>query len=141
MFVFLGAGGVLGSLAAPPLARRFSMRTIVLATPTAIAVLVPLLILVPGEIAPGAVYGAMFFLFPTWNATVAAQRLRLTPDELRGRVSSIATLLSLGPLPLAYLGAGFLLDAAGSTPTVLALFAVMAVVAAAAVRTRAVYSA
>src|SRR5207247_174307 len=48
-----------------------------------------------------------------WNATVGAARLRLTPDELQGRVSSIATLFSLGLVPVASLVTGFLLDAAG----------------------------
>jgi hypothetical protein len=78
------------------------------------------------------IYGAMFALHPTWNASVGAYRLRATPDELQGRVSSIATLLSLGAVPLAALGSGFLLEVAGSTPTVLVLTVVMVVVAAAA---------
>jgi predicted MFS family arabinose efflux permease len=129
MFVFLGAGGLLGSVAAPWLARRLEMRTVVRATQTTVALLVPLLAIVPGRLSPGVIYGAMFFLHPTWNATVGAYRLRATPDALQGRVSSIATLLSLGPVPVAALVAGFLLDAAGSTPTIVVLAGVMAVVA------------
>lgn len=138
MFVFLGVGGMLGSLVAPWLARRLGMRAIVVATQWTIAALVPLLVVLPGRVTPGVIYGAMFFLHPTWNATVGAYRLRLAPDEMQGRVSSIATMLSLGPVPVAALVAGFLLEGAGSTPTVLVLFAVMVVVAMAAFASRAV---
>ena len=138
MFVFLGAGGILGSLAARRLVRRFRMRTIVVATPALVALLVPLLIVLPGRVTPGLIYGAMFFLFPAWNAAVAARRLRLTPAELQGRVASIAAMLSLGPAFAASIVAGFLLEEAGTTPTVLVLFALIALVALAAFLSRAV---
>jgi len=138
MFVFVGVGGLLGATVASRIARRFRMREIVVATQCAVAALVPLLIVVPGEITLGVIYGAMFFLHPAWNATVGAYRLQLTPDDMQGRVSSLATMLSLGPVPLASLTAGFLLEGAGSTPTVLLLSGVMIVVAAAAVLSRAI---
>ena len=133
MFLFVGVGGLLGSFVAERLAARLRMRTIVVATQTTVAILVPLLVVVPGRITPGVLYGAMFFLHPTWNASVGAYRLRAAPDRLQGRVGSIATILSLGPVPLAALLAGFLLEDLGSTPTVLVLAVVTAVVAAAAV--------
>ena len=138
MFAFLGVGGLLGALAAPSLARRMSTRGVVVVTQWTVALLVPLLVVVPGKIAPGLLYGAMFFLHPTWNATVGAHRLRLAPDELRGRVSSVAALLSLGPVPFAALIAGFLLESVGSTSTVLALAGVMVVVALASFVSRSV---
>lgn len=132
MFVFLGAGGILGSLAAGWLARRFPVRVIVVAMPSVVAALMPLLILVPGRISPGLIYGAMFFLFPAWSAAVGSLRLRLTPDAMQGRVASIATMFSLGPVTAAFLVSGFLLEGIGSTATVLVLLGVMIVVAAAA---------
>jgi len=140
MFAFLGVGGLLGSVLAPRLSRRLSTRVVVVATMWVVTGLVPLLFL-PGTITPGIVYGAMFVLHPTWNAVVAAQRLRLTPDELLGRVQSVATLLSLGSVPFAFLLVGFLLQAFGTTPTVLALLGVMAVVAVAAFVSPAIRSA
>jgi MFS family permease len=136
MFVFLGAGGILGSFAAGWLARRLPMRTIVVATPSLVALLLPLLILVPGRVTPGVIYGAMFFLFPAWNAAVGSLRLRLTPDEMQGRIASIATMFSLGPMFVASLVAGFLLQDIGSTPTVLSLCGLMALVALAALLSR-----
>jgi MFS family permease len=133
MFAFLGVGGMIGTLVAPWLARRLSMRTVVVATMWVGAALVPLLIAIPGRVTPGIVYGTMMLLHPTWNAVVGAYRLRITPDALQGRVQSVATLLSLGSVPFGALLAGFLIETTGTTPTVLALTGVMAIVAAGAI--------
>jgi hypothetical protein len=141
LFAFLGLGGLLGAAAAPWLTRRLSMRAIVVATQTSIAILVPLLILVPGRVAPGVLYGAMLFFHPAWNATVGAYRLRVAPLELQGRVASVATLLALGAVPLASLASGLLLQTTGTTPTLLAFTGVMFVVAFAALVTPAVRAA
>ena len=140
LFGFLGVGGLLGALVAPRLAGRFSPRVVVTVTMWLQAVLVPLLFL-PGAVTAGVVYGAMFLLHPTWNAVVGGYRIRATPDELLGRVQSVATLLSLGSVPFAFLLVGFLLQGFGTTPTVLALAAVMAVVAVAAAVSPAIRSA
>ena len=131
LFGFLGVGGLLGAFLAPRLAHRLSRRAVVVATMWLQAALVPLLF-VPGAVTAGVVYGAMFLLHPTWNAVVGGYRIRATPDELLGRVQSVATLLSLGSVPFAFLVVGFLLQAFGTTPTVLLFAAVMAAVAVAA---------
>lgn len=141
MFVFLGLGGGVGALIAPWLVRRLRTRTIVVACQVLVAGLIPLLIVVPGRIAPGVIYGAMFLLHPTWNASVSTYRLRMTPDHLIGRVTSIGKTLSLGPVALASLGSGFLLEAAGTTPTLWVLFAVITVAAVAALASPAVRAA
>ena len=140
MFAFLGVGGLLGSVIAPRLQRRLSTRAVVGATMCLEAALVPLLF-VPGTVTPGLVYGAMFLLHPTWAAVVMAYRLRVAPDELIGRVQSVATLLSLGPVPFAFLGVGFALQAFGTTPSVFALTGVMVVVAVGSVASPAVRAA
>ena len=129
MFAFIGVGGILGALAAPTLSTRLPTRVVVVATMTLEAALVPLLIVVPGALGAGIVYGAMFVLHPTWGSVIMAYRMRLTPDPLRGRVTSVATLFSLGPVAFAMLAVGFLLQALGTTPTILALTGVMLVVA------------
>ena len=138
-FAFIGVGGLLGSLAAPWLARRVSMRTVIIATPVLGAALVPLLSILPGRATPGVVFGAMWILNPLWSTVVGAHRLRITPPELRARVLSIATLIAGGPIPLASVAAGVLLETAGTTPTVIVFFAIMVLGAAiAAVGSRAV---
>jgi MFS family permease len=136
-FAFVGVGGILGSLVAPPLARRVSMRTIVIATAVVGAALVPLLSILPGRATPGIVFGAMWVLNPVWTTAVGAYRLRITPPELQARVVSIASVVSMGPVPLAFVVAGLLLEAAGTTPTVLVFFVIMLVGAAIAVASRA----
>lgn len=138
VFAFVGVGGILGSLAAPWLARRASIRTVIIATAVVGAVLVPLLSILPGRAAPGIVFGAMWILNPVWSTVVGAYRLRITPPELRARVVSIATLVSGGPVPLAFVAAGLLLEAAGTTPTVLVFSGIMVVGATIAVGSRAV---
>jgi MFS family permease len=141
MLMFLGLGGVAGAVAAPLLARRLPLRQVVVLTMLVPALLVPLLAIVDEPLQLGVIYGAMFFLHPTWDASVGTYRLLITPDRLQGRVQSVAILLSLGAVPLASLGIGFLIEAAGSTDAVLTLAAVMAVVALSAVFSRAVRTA
>ena len=78
----------------------------------------------------------MWILNPVWSTVVGAYRLRITPPELRARVLSIATLVSGGPVPLALVAAGLLLEAAGTTPTVLVFSGIMVVGATIAVGSR-----
>jgi predicted MFS family arabinose efflux permease len=137
VFAFVGVGGILGSLAAPSFARRASIRTVIIATAVVGAVLVPLLSILPGRATPGIVFGAMWILNPVWSTVVGAYRLRITPPELRARVLSIATLVSGGPVPLAFVAAGLLLEAAGTTPTVLVFAGIMVVGATIAIGSRA----
>jgi hypothetical protein len=80
----------------------------------------------------------MWILNPVWSTVVGAYRLRITPRELRARVVSIATLVAGGPVPLAFVAAGLLLEAVGTTPTVLVFSGIMVVGATIAVRSRAV---
>ena len=137
-FAFVGVGGILGSMAAAWLTRRASMRAIIVATAVVGAVLVPLLSILPGEATPGVVFGAMWVLNPVWTTSVGAYRLRITPPELQARVVSAVTVLSMGPVPLAYFIAGFLLEAAGTTATVAVFSAIMFVGATIAVASRAI---
>jgi predicted MFS family arabinose efflux permease len=132
MFAFVGVGGVLGALVAPAMARLLRPRLVVVGALWTVTVLVPLVVVVPGAISPGVVYGAMFVLFPTWNAVIGAYRAALVPDRLQGRVQSVSTLLALGAVPLGSLLVGILLQELGTTPTTLVLFALMVAVSAAA---------
>lgn len=137
LFVFVGVAGILGSLAAPWVARRASIRTVIIAMTVLGAVLVPLLSILPGQATPGIVFGAMWTLNPVWSTVVGAHRLRITPPELRARVLSIAGLISGGLVPLSFVAAGLLLEAAGTTPTVLVFTGIMVVGAAIAAGGRA----
>ena len=140
MFGLMGVSGIAGAIIAPRVVRLLSTRAVVGATMTAEALLVPLLFL-PGRVTPGVVYAGMFLLHPAWGSVVMAYRLRVAPDELVGRVQSVATLMALGPVPFGFLGVGFALEAFGTTPTVLSLVGLMAVVATTALTSQAVRSA
>jgi predicted MFS family arabinose efflux permease len=137
-FAFVGVGGILGSLAAPWLSRRLSLRAVVIAPAVVGAALVPLLSILPGRATPGVIFGAMWILNPVWTTAVGAYRLRITPPELRARMASILGVVSGGPVPLALVSAGVLLETAGTTPTVLVFFGIMLVGVAIAVASRAV---
>jgi MFS family permease len=138
MVAFLGAGGLVGAAMAPTLARRLSLRQTVALTMAVPALLVPVLAVVTEPLLLGTIYGAMFVLHPTWDASVGTQRLLITPDRLQGRVQSANTLLSAAAVPLAVLVIGLLLEAIGNRATVACLAALMAFVAACALASRAV---
>jgi predicted MFS family arabinose efflux permease len=138
MFFFLGLGGIAGSFAVPWLMNHVSPRTVVVGTPAVVMLLLPLLSILPGRITAGVIYGAMFVPFPVWNAVVVSTRLRLTPATMQGRVASIATMFSLGPVFCASLLAGLLLQLGGTTTTVLVLCGIMVAVTASALASRSI---
>ena len=63
---------------------------------------------------------------------MAAADVRLTPDEMQGRVGSAISFLAWGAMPLGSLLAGYLIDAFGSGTTAMVLSAAMILVACAA---------
>lgn len=126
LLLFVGAGGVVGTLLAPRALRLLPPRVGIQATLAIITLLLPLIAIVHSPIALGLIYGAMFVAYPTWGATVSAYRAVLVPDRLQGRVQSVATLLALGAVPFGYLAVGFSLQHAGGGPTVAALVVLMA---------------
>jgi predicted MFS family arabinose efflux permease len=123
---FIGVGGVIGAVLAPWTSRHASARAAIGTTLSAMTLLLPLLLLVRHTpLALGLVYGAMFVAYPTWSAVHWAYFAALVPDHLQGRVQSIATLLSLGPIPFGVLLVGFSLEWIGSAATVWSIFAFM----------------
>jgi predicted MFS family arabinose efflux permease len=129
----IGVGGVIGAAIAPWTSRRLSARAAIGTTLTTMTLLLPLLLVVHAPLALGLVYGAMFVAYPTWSAIHWAYFAVLVPGDLQGRVQSIATLLSLGPVPIAVLLAGASLEWLGATPTVLFLVGGMALASLVAV--------
>ena len=123
---FIGVGGIIGAALAPWTSRRASARAAIGTTLVAMTLLLPILLLVRHTpLALGLVYGAMFVAYPTWSAIHWAYFAALVPDHLQGRVQSIATLLSLGPIPFGVLLVGFGLEWLGSVATVWSIFVLM----------------
>jgi hypothetical protein len=76
-----------------------------------------------------AIFG---FIGPSWNVSVQTYRMRITPNELLGRTSSVATQIGWGVIPLGSLLAGFLLQALSPDRVMTVVAAGMAVTAVAA---------
>jgi predicted MFS family arabinose efflux permease len=136
MLATLGVGGLLGALAAPAIGRRLATPVIVLGAFWVMAAVVAALATTHDPYALGAIAALAAFPAPAWNAVVVGARLTLTPDRLRGRVNSAARLISASMLPLGALTAGLLVDATGTTNTLLLLSAWQAAVATAAMCAR-----
>ena len=134
---FIGVGGIIGAALAPWTSRHASARVAIGATLSTMTLLLPVLLLVAQTpIALGIVYGAMFIAYPTWSAVHWAYFAALVPDRLQSRVQSIATLLSLGPVPFGVLLAGVGLQWIGSTETVWTIFGLMLLASFIALRSK-----
>ncbi|MGC7101693.1 MFS transporter [Amycolatopsis lurida] len=125
--VVSGIGGVLGALGATFWIRRISLPALVIGANALWAVLVPTTLLAGNPVLLGAVYGLMSYVGAVWTVGVSAYLVQIVPDQLRGRVTSVATLLAYGPLAFGSLLGGFALSALGVTGTVLAVGGVMGV--------------
>jgi MFS family permease len=122
----LGATLLLGSLAAPLLQRRVSIRiATALETGTTLSILayvfVPNVYVLVGALLPTV------FIVPTVSSSVIGYRLAIAPEALVGRVNSVARTIALVGAPLGSLAAGFMLGA-WSPQTTVAILCVLAVV-------------
>lgn len=132
MLAGAGVGGVAGSLLAPRLERRLSMKRIVIGANWVWAAFLPLMLLSQEPLWLGGIFALMAFVGPVWNVAIGAYQLTITPDRLLARVTSAETLLAYGAIPIGSLAAGLLLEAAGPRGATVALAAGMLAVAVAA---------
>jgi MFS family permease len=132
MIAGIGIGGLVGSLFAPAAARRLPSPVVVIGLFWIEATLLPLLALTHDPYLLGFIVGGLALGGPTWNAVVVAARLTLTPDPLRGRVNSVARLISGSMLALGAFAGGLLTASVGTTDALLALAAWQLIVALAA---------
>lgn len=113
VFAGLGVGTLLGALVAPRLSRAVKPGLlIILCTEAGGAATALLLFLhsVPGLAAAWVLLGAAMMIF---IVTFFTLRQQLVPEEMLGRVIILSRLLAWGPLPLAPLIGGALLDSTG----------------------------
>ncbi|MEU6200225.1 MFS transporter [Streptomyces sp. NPDC047061] len=122
-----GVGGVCGALSGSWFGRRYSVATIVMGVFAVWTVLMPMVALTANPFALGGVFAGMTFGGALMNVAAGVYQVQLTPDELQGRVSSVAMLLSSGTNSLGPLIGGFLLGAVSTTATVLGVGVVMLV--------------
>lgn len=118
--IFTGAaiGATLGSLLAARAVRRFRLGHIVIAMTWVTAVSFPLYAVAPTPLLLGAVAAAESVIGPISAVAITAYRLRLAPDELRGRVTSATTTLTTGAQSVGTMLGGTLIAALGAVPVV-----------------------
>jgi len=93
--------------------------------------LLGLMALAPHPAELGALAAAAAVTGPVWNVAMQVTRMRLVPNDLLGRASSVSFQLSRGIIPLGSLASGLVLQALGPARTVAVLAGAMALAAAA----------
>lgn len=129
IFTIGGVGGIVGSIIAVSLQRRFSFGQIIITCTWIWALTTPLFIIAPNPLFLGLIFTATFITSPIYNVVQFGYRLTIIPDALQGRVNSAFRLIAFGGQPLGYALAGALLQAVGPI-TAIALFSLPYVVMA-----------
>lgn len=129
IFAANGVGGILGSLVGGALGRRFGFGPVVIVSVWIWVLLWPLYAIAPNPVVLGAITGSIFLVFSIYNVVQMSYRLLLIPDLLQGRVNSAFRLIAFTGMPVGTALTGGLLQAIGTTRTVLLLFVWLLVLA------------
>ncbi|WP_345575411.1 MFS transporter [Streptomyces prasinosporus] len=124
-----GMGGLCGALSGGWLNRRLAMRQIMILAHVTWAVVMPTAVFFRQAVALGILFYITSFIGATVTVSGMSYQVRITPDDMQGRVGSVVMLLVSGASSLGALGTGYLLEAVGSRRALMALSAVMAVLA------------
>jgi MFS family permease len=103
MAAMLGVGGLVGALIAVQLSQLVSPYVSIITVFWVLAALTPVAVFVHSGYLLGMLLAAMAMLPPTANTTIITRQLLLTPDALRGRLSSVLSIVTgvaatLGPV-------------------------------------------
>jgi hypothetical protein len=128
----MGGGGLAGAFAAPWFQARIPVGIIITGCMWIWTVLLALIVLVRVPLWLCPIVAIFGFVGPSWNVSVQTYRMRITPNQLLGRTSSVAVQIAWGATPLGSLLAGFLLQALSPSAAMTVVAAGMAVTAAAA---------
>jgi MFS family permease len=128
----MGAGGLVGAFVAPWVQRTVPAGLTITGVMWIWAVLVALIVLVRAPLWLCPIVAVLGFVGPSWNVSVQAYRMQITPNELLGRTSSVALQVAWGVIPLGSLLAGFLLQAVSPSAAMTVVAAGMTVTAIAA---------
>lgn len=118
IFAVGGVGSILGSLLAPRLERRLTLGQSVLLARWYFVLSWPLYALAPLPLVLGAVQFGTGFVDPIEDVPYFSHRLKLIPDELKGRVVSACRLLPGTTRPLGLALTGILIQRIGVFPTI-----------------------
>ena len=118
IFTFAGLGSIFGSLVAAPIQRRFRFGQIALSGCWGFVLCWSLYLVAHVPLVVGAVGAGLSIISIIFDVALLSYRLALVPDELRGRVSSITSLLATCSRSVGLAVAGFLLQQIGIFPTI-----------------------
>jgi MFS family permease len=127
-----GVGSILGSFFGPILKRRYKFGVLVLSLSWLFVIVWALFALAPNPLSLGLIQAGIMFLGPIYNIVLVSYRLTLIPDELQGRVNSVARLIAMSAAPIGIAVTGLLLQAIGVVPTVIVFTVFLAIFALAA---------
>jgi MFS family permease len=131
-----GVGGLLGSFAAPALVRRIRPGLIIVGCLWLCAVCLAALCVVRGPFWLCPVMAAVGLVMGPWNVASQAYRMRITPNWMLARVSSVTFQVAWGAIPLGSLLAAVLLQSLSPAVTMGIVAALLAVTAVAATADR-----
>ena len=125
----MGAGGLAGAFVAPWFQRKIPAGLTITGCMWIWTVLLALIVLIRAPLWLCPVVTVFGFVGPSWNVSVQTYRIRITPNHLLGRTSSVAVQIAWGVIPLGSLLAGFLLQALSPSAAMTMVAAGMAVTA------------
>jgi len=118
IFAFGGVGSMLGSWLAPRLEHRLTVGQSILLARWYFVLSWPLYALAPFPLVLGAIEFGIGFVDPIEDVPYFSHRLKLIPDELKGRVISACRLLPGTMRPLGLALTGILIQRIGIFPTI-----------------------
>jgi predicted MFS family arabinose efflux permease len=119
IFALGGIGSIIGASLAPVLGKRLRVGQSVLLCRWLFALFWPLYALMPTPWLMGLVEFGIGFADPIEDVPYFSYRLKLIPEELRGRVLSVCRLFPAATRPLGLFVTGLLLQEIGAVPTLL----------------------
>ena len=125
----MGAGGLAGAFVAPWFQRKIPAGLTITGCMWIWTALLALIVLIRAPLWLCPVVAVFGFVGPSWNVSVQTYRIRITPNHLLGRTSSVAVQIAWGVTPLGSLLAGFLLQALSPSAAMSVVAAGMAVTA------------
>ena len=119
MLAALGAGGILGALAAPAIQRRLSGRVVLVAIAWLWTGLGVVLAFAPSLVWLAVLVFALNLFGAPYNVVIAARMYQLVPEQIFGRVRSVGRIVAWGTIPIGTLLGGVLAERLGAAPALL----------------------
>lgn len=114
IFAIGAAGGVLGSIIGGRIGKRLPLGPTLIGVVWIQVLVLPFFGIAPNIWLLGIFFGVSYLTIPIYNVVGLSYRVSLIPDELQGRVNSVARLIAFGFQPLGAAAAGFLLQGYGA---------------------------